>query len=62
MESRFLFKKFILKPILKIAEPKHVERAIKVIDMSKENCRAAKAVSTLISLEPNIIVEAREAL
>jgi organic hydroperoxide reductase OsmC/OhrA len=62
VEGKFLFKKIILQPIIKITMPEHIERTIKVIQMSKENCQAAKAVTTLISLEPNIIVQSREAV
>lgn len=62
IKGKFLFKKIILKPILKIALPEQIERAIKVIEMSKKNCLAAKAVTEIISLEPNIIVQPKIAL
>lgn len=42
--------------------PEHIGRAIKVIERSKENCRTAKAETTLISLESNSIVQSTEAV
>lgn len=61
-KDKYVFKKIILRPILKIAAPEHIEKAIKVIEMSRDKCLAAKAVTILLTLEPNIIVQSREAV
>ncbi|TVR86528.1 MAG: OsmC family peroxiredoxin [Saprospirales bacterium] len=57
VDRKYRVTKISLKPVLTIPDTMRKDRAVRILEMSEENCLISNSVNTAIHLQPQVITE-----